>query len=42
MFQKIVELHDFDTKKMKVVKRKPLKRLKKTLFSLEALEEENK
>jgi hypothetical protein len=35
---KIVELDDFDTKKMKVIERQPLKRLKKTLLSLEACE----
>jgi hypothetical protein len=35
---KIVELDHFDTEK----KRQPLKRLKKTLLSLEAFEEENK
>jgi len=36
--RKIVELDDFDTKKMKVIERQPLKRLKKTLLSLEAYE----
>ncbi len=38
----IVELDDFDIKKMKVAKRQPLKCLKKTLLSLKAYEEENK
>jgi len=38
----IVELDDFDTKETEVAKRQPLKRLKKTLFSPEAVEEENK
>lgn len=37
---KLVELDDFDTKQTKVAKRPPLKHLKKTLFSLEAFEEE--
>jgi hypothetical protein len=39
---KIVELEDFDTKETEVVERQPLKRLKKTLLSLEVVEEENK
>jgi len=39
---KIVEHDDFDTKEMKVAKRKHLKCLKKTLLSLEAFKEENK
>ncbi len=39
---KIIELDDFDTKEMKVAKRQPLKRLKKTLLLLKASEEENK
>jgi flagellar biosynthesis/type III secretory pathway chaperone len=38
----IVELDDFDTEKTKVVKRQPLKRLKKTLLSLEACKKKNK
>jgi hypothetical protein len=38
----IVELDDFDTEKIEVAKRQPLKRLKKTLLSPEAVEEENK
>ncbi len=38
----IVELDDFDTEETEVAKRQPLKRLKKTLFSFEAVEEENK
>jgi hypothetical protein len=38
----IVELDDFDTKETKVAKRQPWKCLKKTLFSLEVTEEENK
>jgi hypothetical protein len=38
----IVELDDFDTKETEVAKRQPLKRLKKTLFSPKAVEEENK
>jgi hypothetical protein len=39
---KIVELDDFDTEETKVVKRQPLKRLKKTLLSPETSKEENK
>jgi hypothetical protein len=38
----IVELDDFDTEETEVAKRQPLKRLKKTLFSPEGVEEENK
>jgi len=38
----IVELDDFDTEEIEVAKRQPLKRLKKTLFSPEGVEEENK
>jgi len=38
----IVELDDFDTEETEVAKRQPLKRLKKTLFSPEVVEEENK
>jgi len=34
---KIVELDDFDTKETEVAERQPLKRLKKTLLSLEAV-----
>ncbi len=38
----IVELDDFDTEETEVVERQPLKRLKKTLFLPETIEEENK
>jgi hypothetical protein len=38
----IVELDYFNTKEMKVTERQPLKRLKKTLLSPKAYEEENK
>jgi hypothetical protein len=38
----IVELDDFDTEETKVAEKQPLKRLKKTLLSPKAYEEENK
>ncbi len=38
----IVKLNDFDIEETKVAKRQPLKRLKKTLLSLEASEKKNK
>jgi hypothetical protein len=38
----IVEFDDFDIEEIEVAKRQPLKCLKKTLFSPEAIEEENK
>jgi hypothetical protein len=39
---KIVELDDFDIEETEVTERQPLKRLKKTLLSPKAYEEENK